>query len=134
MNFTEQGNPPSASPGEERAARPGLSRPLLLGILALAFLFVLMPFLFWRATWFGQPLSDDGITRYLADREHPRKAQHALSEISRRLSGDSSGRALARRWYPDVIALASGERAELRLTNAWGMGQDNSSGDFHVEL
>jgi len=136
MNFTEQANPPSpsASPGEERAARPGLSRPLLSGILVLAFLFVLMPFLFWRATWFGQPLGDDEITRYLGDREHPRKAQHALSEISRRLSGDSSGRAAARRWYPEVIALASSEHAELRLTAAWVMGQDNSSGDFRVAL
>ncbi len=136
MNFTEQANPPSpsASPGEERAARPGLSRPLLSGILVLAFLFVLMPFLFWRATWFGQPLGDDEITRYLGDREHPRKAQHALSEISRRLSGDSSGRASVRRWYPEVIALASSEHAELRLTAAWVMGQDNSSGDFRVAL
>ena len=28
----------------------------LFAILALTFLFVLMPFLFWQATWFGRPL------------------------------------------------------------------------------
>ena len=27
-------------------------------VLVVALLFVLMPFLFWRATWFGRPLTE----------------------------------------------------------------------------
>src|SRR5713101_9718348 len=96
----------SVSPGNGQPAKPGgLPRRWLLGILILAFLFVLMPFLFWRATWFGQPLTDEGLTRNLADAQHPRKAQHALSQLADRiLSRDPAVRSSARRWYPNVIA------------------------------
>lgn len=90
-----------------------------------------MPFLFWRATWFGLPLTDQQIDENLADVENPRKAQHALTQISERmLRGDSS----AKRWYPQVITLGSSENDELRITAAWVMGQDNSHGEFHGAL
>ena len=35
------------------------------GVIALALLFVLMPFLFWNATWFGRPLTDDQLAKAL---------------------------------------------------------------------
>jgi len=113
----------------------GLPRRWLYLILLVALLFVLMPFLFWQSTWFGRPLSDAQIGRNLADRQHPRKAQHALSQIADRiLSPDPGVRASARRWYPQVIALCSEGTDELRLTAAWVMGQDNTSPEFHQAL
>jgi hypothetical protein len=126
----------SVSPGNGQPAKPnGLSRRWLLGILVLAFLFVLMPFLFWRATWFGQPLTDAELTRNLADTQHPRKAQHALSQVADRvLSRDPAVQASARRWYPNVVALAFSPHAELRTTAAWVMGQDNKEEKFHAAL
>ena len=118
-----------------RPAPAGLSRRWLYAILITAFLFVLMPFLFWRATWFGRPLTDAEITKYLADREHPRKAQHALSQIADRiLSRDPAVRATAGKWYPQVIALSSSNVDELRITAAWVMGQDNANAEFHAAL
>jgi hypothetical protein len=125
-----------ASPGEQQQAKPGgLPRRWLLGILILAFLFVLMPFLFWRATWFGQPLTDEELTRNLADAQHPRRAQHALSQLADHiLSRDPVVRSSARRWYPNVIALASGPHVELRVTAAWVMGQDNQEPRFQAAL
>ena len=98
MNSAEQNGATTPPAVESSAPRRGLSRGWLLGILVLAFLFVLMPFLFWRATWFGRPLTDEEITRNLADREHARKAQHALSQIAdRMLSQDPQVRASAHR-------------------------------------
>ena len=35
-----------------------MKRRWLYLILAMTFFFVLMPFLFWQATWFGRPLDD----------------------------------------------------------------------------
>ena len=121
--------------GNGQPAKPGLPRRWLLLILVLAFLFVLMPFLFWRATWFGRPLSDEEIARDLADTQHPRKAQHALSQVAdRMLSREPGVAASARRWYPQVIALAGSPHAALRTTAAWVMGQDNREAPFHAAL
>lgn len=126
-------NPETGTPS--RPASAGLSRRWLYGILILAFLFVLMPFLFWRATWFGRPLTDAEISKYLADREHPRKAQQALSKIADRIASSESGvKATAGQWYPRVIALSSSKVNELRITSAWVMGQDNTSQEFHEAL
>jgi biotin carboxyl carrier protein len=94
-----------------------------------------MPFLFWQATWFGRPLSDAQVETNLADREHPRKAQHALSQIADRIaSRDPTVRAAVRRWYPQVVALSSSGVDELRVTAAWVMGQDNTVMEFHQAL
>lgn len=93
--------------------------------------FVLVPFLFWRSTWFGRPLSDKQTAEYLADSEHPRKAQHALVQIAERFGrGDAS----VRQWYPQVQALAAHPSPELRATVAWVMGQDNQAVGFHETL
>jgi len=116
-------------------AKPGMKRRWLFAILALAFLFILMPFLFWQATWFGRPLDDVQLQTALADREHPREIQHGLSQIADRiLSPDAARRDSARRFYPDVIRVAQTGGDELRITAAWLMGQDNSSPEFQREL
>jgi biotin carboxyl carrier protein len=100
-------------------------------ILILAFLFVLMPFLFWRQTWFGAPLSDDELAKNFADVQHPRKIQHALVQVERRIrEGDPS----ASRWYPQVLAQVDSGVHELRMTAAWVMGQDNKAPGFHEAL
>jgi len=112
-----------------------VARRWLYAVLVLAFLFVLMPFLFWHATWFGRPLTDVQITQYLHDDDHPRNAQHALAQVEQRMENpDPAVRASARQWYPDVIRLAALGGDELRLTSAWVMGQDNSEPAFHQAL
>jgi biotin carboxyl carrier protein len=90
-----------------------------------------MPFLFWRSTWFGLPLSDQELGEAFADREHPRKIQHALSQIADRIvRGDAS----VRRWYPQVRAAALHSTDEIRLTAAWVMGLDTSAEEFRSPL
>ena len=101
------------------------------GIVVMAFLFVLMPFLFWNATWFGRPLTDAQIAKALADRSHPRQIQHALTQIETRIEARDAS---VRRWYPDVVTLAANPVDEIRVTDAWVMGQDNTSPDFHRAL
>jgi len=95
-----------------------------------AWLIVLMPFLFWWNTWFGRSLSDRQIEEYLHDSKHPRHIQHALVQIGERM-GHGAGVA---RWYPELIPLASYPVEEVRNTDAWVMGQDNSYAAFHGAL
>lgn len=102
-----------------------------LGILAIALLFVLMPFLFWNATWFGRPMSNEQVSKVLADHSHPRDIQHALAQLETRIETRDSS---VRKWYPQIIQLASDPVDEIRVTDAWVMGQDNSSEDFHHTL
>jgi HEAT repeat protein len=125
----------SVSPAIPTSPKPGLKRRWLFVILALTFLFVLMPFLFWQATWFGKPLNDAQLQKSLVDREHPREIQHALSQVAdRMLARDTFTRDSARQFYPQVVQIAQNGQDELRLTAAWVMGQDNSIPDFHQEL
>jgi hypothetical protein len=100
-------------------------------ILLIAWLVTLMPFLFWKATWFGNRLSDRQIGEYLNDKQDPRRSQHALSQISDRLShGDHS----VNQFFSQVVLLADSPSAELRMTTAWVMGQDNTFEPFHQAL
>jgi biotin carboxyl carrier protein len=101
------------------------------GILAIALMFVLMPFLFWNATWFGRPLNDQQVSKALADHSHPRDIQHALAQLETRMETRDPS---VRKWYPQIIQLASDPVEEIRVTDAWVMGQDNSSEDFHHTL
>jgi HEAT repeat protein len=39
-----------------------------------------------------------------------------------------------RRWYPQLVSLASDPLTEIRVTDAWVMGQDTTSEDFHEVL
>ena len=100
-------------------------------ILLLAILFVVASFLTWYFTWFGRSLSDSEIAKFLIDEKHPRHVQHALLQIQQRIErGDKN----ARQWYPQIVALAGSPETEFRLTVAWLMGADNTSGEFHNTL
>ena len=103
---------------------------MLLGLVTLIAL-VLVPFLFWRGTWFGRPLNDREIEQYLHDDARPRHEQHALVQVSQHMDrGDPN----AEHWYPRVCELARSPVIELRITSAWLMGQDNRSQAFHQAL
>ncbi|MCY4534140.1 MAG: HEAT repeat domain-containing protein [Bryobacterales bacterium] len=107
------------------------SRKATLFATALAIASAVIPFWFWMDTWFGKELSDEQVQEYLTDTERPRRAQHAMAQISGRISaGDESVKA----WYPLLLELARHELPELRLTVAWLMGDDPSSDEFHVAL
>lgn len=100
-------------------------------ILILAVLFVGGAFLSWYFSWFGRSLSDEDISQYLVDEKHPRRMQHALSQIQQRIErGDPN----AKQWYPQIIRLAGHPETEFRLTVAWLMGFDSKSEEFHQTL
>src|SRR5260370_1432070 len=97
----------------------------------VAWLIVLMPFLFWWSTWFGRRLSDPQITEYLNDDKHPRHIQHALVQLGERMARQDAG---AARWYPQLLRLASHPVEEVRNTDAWAMRPDTSAAAFHEAL
>jgi|SRR5581483_6546710 len=97
----------------------------------VAWLIVLMPFLFWWSTWFGRHLSPTQINQYLQDEKHPRHIQHALVQMGERMA---AGDATAKQWYPDLLRLATYNVEEVRNTDAWVMGQDTSQQEFHAAL
>jgi biotin carboxyl carrier protein len=96
-----------------------------------AWLIVLMPFLFWRGTWFGRPLTDAEITKYLRDDQKPRHIQHALVQIGERMN---RGDRRIGQWSADLVRLAGYPVEEVRNTDAWIMGQDNYNRQFHDAL
>lgn len=117
------------------APKPGMKRRWLFIIVAVTFLFVLMPFLFWQATWFGRPLDDAQLAKALSDTGQPREIQHGLSQLADRMIAPNVAlHESARRFYPEVVRIAQTGGDELRLTAAWVMGQDNSVPEFHAEL
>src|SRR5882724_905329 len=110
---------------------PSKRRRASLPLIIVAALFIIVPFLTWYGTWFGRDLSDQDIASYLADEKNPRHIQHALSRVEERIErGDPS----ARKFYPQIIALARSPTGEIRKTAAWVMGQDNKSEEFHLTL
>jgi biotin carboxyl carrier protein len=122
--------PSTSQPGSAPVPRRPIGRALWL-MLAAALLFVMMPFLFWRATWFGGKMSDAEITRGLLGNGRARDIEHALSQAEERIRrGDPS----ARQWYPAIAALGENSVDQVRLTAAWVMGQDNTSPAFHSQL
>jgi biotin carboxyl carrier protein len=121
----EDSAPPPASPRQRMSTRNRLL------FFLTTWLIVLMPFLFWWSTWFGRHLSYTQITAYLNDDKHPRHIQHALVQLGELMSGHDSG---ARRWYPDLLRLASHPTEEVRNTDAWVMGQDTSAAAFRQTL
>ena len=92
---------------------------------------VLMPFLFWRATWFGRPLTDTELEQYIHDDAHPRHIQHALVQVGERIARHDAS---AERWYPELVRLSTSKVEEIRNTDAWVMGQDTSRPEFHAAL
>jgi hypothetical protein len=119
---SSEDHPPMPDPQRKRASR---------NLAVVAILFVVVPFLFWRGTWFGRQLSDDELTQYIGEDAQPRHIQHALIQIGERMArGDHS----ASRWYSQVAASASSPHPEIRVTAAWVMGGDNHSEEFHTTL
>jgi biotin carboxyl carrier protein len=116
-------------PGSKPRSRMSTRQRLLFFLTA--WLIVLMPFLFWWNTWFGRRLSDKQVEEYLHDEKHPRHIQHALVQIGERMARHD---AAASRWYPALVALSNYSVEEVRNTDAWVMGQDNSVPDFHNAL
>jgi HEAT repeat protein len=108
-----------------------MSPKATLAVLILAFLFVFMPFLFWRASWFGAPMSPADITAALASDAEPRKTQHALAQLSTLIDRHDPA---ARQWFPALMAEAKHADPQIRLTAAWVMGRDNSVPEFHQAL
>ncbi len=102
-----------------------------LAVLLLACLFVFMPFLFWRASWFGAPMSPGDITAALAPGAKPRDTQHALAQLSALIDRHDPS---ARQWYPALVAEAKHTDPQIRLTAAWVMGRDNTVTEFHQAL
>lgn len=126
--------PPSqteAAPGSPRAKRPRMSFRTRLLFFGVAWLIVLMPFLFWWSTWFGRQLSDAKLNEYLHDTSKPRHIQHALVQLSERMSRNDP---VAKKYYPEMVALADYPSVEIRNTDAWAMGQDTSVAEFHQTL
>ena len=94
-----------------------------------------MPFLLWYMTTFSRPLTDADLSAYFTDSIHPRRAQHALSQIADRMTSPNQAiRESAKPWYPEVIKFSAQGSDELRVTAAWVMGQDNQSAEFHAAL
>jgi HEAT repeat protein len=108
-----------------------MSRTQKILFFTTGWLIVLMPFLFWWNTWFGRHLSDQQLTEYLHDEKKPRHIQHALVQLGDRMSHND---AAAKRWYPDLIRVATHPVEEVRNTDAWVMGQDTSGPAFHETL
>src|ERR1700732_5086581 len=120
----------------DSSARPAtprhrMSRRNRLLFFLVAWLIVLMPFLFWWSTWFGRHLSDTKITEYLNDDKHPRHIQHALVQLCERMAGHDVA---AAQWYPQLLRLAAHPVEEVRNTDAWVMGQDTAAPAFHETL
>jgi len=131
---SQTANPPPIA--ENSAALPARARQRMstrnrLLFFLVAWLIVLMPFLFWWSTWFGRHLSNTQITEYLNDDKHPRHIQHALVQLGGRMASQD---ARATRWYPELLRLASHPVEEVRNTDAWVMGQDTSAAAFHATL
>jgi biotin carboxyl carrier protein len=127
-----QQNPAEAAPMPPKSA---IAKKWLFAILVLTTAFVLMPFLLWYMTTFSRPLNDAELGTYFTDAAHPRRAQHALSQVADRImSPIPAVRESAKPWYPEVVKSAVQGSDELRVTAAWVMGQDNQSPEFHSAL
>lgn len=126
MNATPTSSTPSSA-----TQKPSFGGRWTYAVLIVAVLFVSMPFLFWNATWFGRPLTDDQIAKAFQDRKHAREIQHALTQIELRMEKNDSS---VRRWYPQLVTFANDPLPEIRVTDAWVMGQDNTAPEFHDAL
>ena len=124
-------NQPGIVNSTQAKPRRPVSRNQKILFFVTGWLIVLMPFLFWWNTWFGRHLSDQQMTEYLHDEKKPRHIQHALVQLGDRMSHADIA---ARKWYPDLVRLASYPVEEVRNTDAWVMGQDTSIPDFHESL
>ena len=121
---------PASDPEETLLAKASRRRATQI-MIVFAALFVIVPFLFWRGTWFGRTLTEDELGKYLADTEKPRHVQHALVQIAERIGRNDT---TVERWYPQVLRLASSPVPEVRVLVAWVLGADTHSEEFHQAL
>jgi HEAT repeat protein len=119
--FDSENQPPGRGP----------SRRYPWAIVVVVALFVILPFLSWYGSWFGRPLSDAKLVEYLHDREKPRNAQHALTQLAALIEKRDPQ---VKRWYPEIVDASSNPSPEVRLTAAWVMGQDTGAEEFHAAL
>ena len=127
--FVTEASASQTAPASGQPPHGMATRTRLLFYFA-AWLIVLLPFLFWWNSWFGRRLSDEQITQYLTDDEHPRHIQHALVQVGERITRHDS----AARWYPELVRLSTHPVEEVRNTDAWVMGQDPTGSGFHEAL
>jgi hypothetical protein len=120
-----------ASSSGGAGARQAGKRKKPWGLIVVAVLFIVAPFLTWYGTSFWRTLSDAQVDEYLADARNQRHVQHALEEIDRRVVKGDEG---ARRWYPRVVEISRDPATDLRLASAWVMGDDNREQSFHDAL
>src|SRR5246127_3849140 len=123
--------PPQTAQGKPVSSRHPMSTRNRYLFFLVAWLIVLMPFLFWWSTWFGRHLSDQQISGYLNDVKHPRHIQHALVQLGERMERHDVS---AANWYPELVRLSSCSVEEVRNTDAWLMGLDTSYAGFHSTL
>jgi HEAT repeat protein len=90
---------------------------------------VLLPYLLWRSTWFGAPLADADIVRFL-EGDDPEDIQHALEQLSRRLGAGQP----AAPYAPALLELTSHREPAVRLTVAWLLGEEGKSPAFREAL
>jgi hypothetical protein len=114
------------------ASAKTVGKRVTLIIYGVAFLMVLVPFLFWKGTWFGRELTDRETADYLALDAKPRNIQHALLKISEQLSQGHKEK--VQKWYPLMLALTKHPMPEVRVTVAWSLGQDNREASFRDSL
>lgn len=124
-------DPALVSTAEVPAAKPRMPLRTRILFFLVAWAIVLMPFYFWRSTWFGRELSDRQMTEYLRDDAKPRHIQHALVQVGNRIANHDPR---VQQWYPELVRLAAHPVEEIRTTDAWVMGQDPSRPEFHQAL
>jgi biotin carboxyl carrier protein len=134
--MSNQATLPTATAPEVAQVKPASQRHRMstrnrLLFFLVAWLIVLMPFLFWWSTWFGRHLSNAQITEYLNDDKHPRHIQHALVQLGESMAHQDAS---AAQWYSQLLRLAAHPVEEVRNTDAWVMGQDTSAAAFHEAL
>src|SRR3954469_13860960 len=114
MTMTEDSpntDPSIASTAEVPAAKPRMPLRTRIIFFLVAWAIVLMPFYFWRSTWFGRELTDQQTTEYLHDDAKPRHIQHALVQVGNRIVGKDPK---AQQWYPVLVRLAADPVEEIR--------------------
>ncbi len=122
---------PLPTPIVKDAPRKRMSMRSRILFFVVAWAIVLLPFLFWHSTWFGRQLTDRELDQYIHDQQKPRHIQHALVQLGERMVRHDAG---AARWYPDAVRLSTSPVEEIRNTDAWIMGQDNTRPEFHQAL
>ncbi|MBI4616173.1 MAG: HEAT repeat domain-containing protein, partial [Planctomycetes bacterium] len=131
--MAEEDSPPDAGSAGASAHPPPPPKksPPLWPLLLVAVAAVVVPFKFWYDTWMGRRLSDEDLREALADTEKPRRVQHGIEEMSRRIE---ENREKAREFYPLLLDLADHEEPVIRYHLAWVMGFDSTSEEFHAAL